>query len=98
MATTKKELIDRIAERTGEKQVSVKTVIQHFFKETIEELAKGNRLEFRDFGIFESHKRKARVGQNPRTMEKVQIPAKRVAKFRVGHAMKEKLNGKAKEQ
>ena len=46
--TSKKDLINRIAESTGTKQVAVKAVIQQFFDEVIAELAKGNRLEFRD--------------------------------------------------
>jgi nucleoid DNA-binding protein len=54
MATTKKDLIDRIADSTGTQQVLVKRVIQQFFGEIIAELAKGNRLEFRDFGVFET--------------------------------------------
>ena len=61
MATiTKKELIDRIAESTGDKRVLVKRVIQRFLDEIIEELGKANRLEFRDFGVFETKIRKAR--------------------------------------
>ncbi|GAG13561.1 unnamed protein product, partial [marine sediment metagenome] len=51
---TKKELIDRIAEQEGCKRVVAKRVIQGFLDSIIGELAKGNRLEFRDFGVFES--------------------------------------------
>ena len=61
MATvTKKELAYRIAETTGQKKVVVKRVIQQFITEIIEELAAGNRLEFREFGVFEIKKRAAR--------------------------------------
>jgi len=55
MATiTKKELIDRIAERTQAKRVTVKCIIQAFLDEVTRELCENNRLEFRDFGVFES--------------------------------------------
>ena len=54
MATvTKKDLIDRIAEKEGCKRVLVKRLIQDFLDSIIDELGKGNRLEFRDFGVFE---------------------------------------------
>lgn len=92
MATiTKKELIDRIAEKTSNKRVVVKRIIQTFLDEIIEELGQGNRLEFRDFGVFESKYRAARVAQNPKTLERVSVPSKRTVKFKVGRLMKLKL-------
>jgi len=94
MATrTKKEIIDRIAERTQNKPITVKTIVQQFLDEITTELSKNNRLEFRDFGVFEVKKRAARISQNPKTLEKVQVPPKRAVKFKMGHIMKQKLNG-----
>ncbi len=99
MATiTKKELIDRITENTQAKRLLVKVTIQNFLDELISELGKGNRLEFRDFGVFEVKERAARVAQNPKTLEKVQVPAKRKVKFKMGRIMREKLNTKGAEQ
>lgn len=91
-ATTKKDLIDRIAERTGVKQVLVKAVVQLALDEIISELAKGNRLEFRDFGVFDTKTTPARTAQNPKTLEKVDVPAKRRVVFKPGRLMKHKLN------
>jgi integration host factor subunit beta len=88
---TKKELIDRISEVTGTKRVLVKKIIQRFLDEIVDELGSGNRLEFRDFGVFESRVRAARKAQNPKTMEKVMVPSKRTVKFKVGRLMKERL-------
>ncbi|HEY0007760.1 MAG TPA: HU family DNA-binding protein [Tepidisphaeraceae bacterium] len=88
---TKKELIDRIAESVADRRVQVKRVVQEFLDEIIEELAKGNRLEFRDFGVFECKVRKARKAQNPKTLEPVAVPEKRTVKFKVGRLMKQKL-------
>ncbi len=88
---TKKELIDRIAETTQAKRVVVKRIIQSFLDEVIAELAKDNRLEFRDFGVFETRTRAARVAQNPKTLERVQVPEKRTVKFKMGRLMKQKL-------
>jgi nucleoid DNA-binding protein len=92
MATvTKKELIDRIAERTQAKRVTVKEIIQVFLNEIVNELSEDNRLEFRDFGVFETKTRVARTAQNPKTMEKVKVPAKRTVKFKMGRLMKENM-------
>ncbi len=92
MATiTKKELIDRIAEETKERRVQVKLIVRQFLDEVISELGRGNRLEFRDFGVFETKLRKARKAQNPKTLEPVEVPEKRTVKFKVGRLMKQKL-------
>src|SRR5258707_10024430 len=93
MATiTKKELIDRIAETTGHRRVQVKKVVQQFLDEIVNELGRGNRLEFRDFGVFETKLRKARKAQNPKTLAPVAVPEKRTVKFKVGRLMKQRLS------
>ncbi len=93
MATvTKKELIDQIAEATGEKRVVVKKIVQSFLDQVIVELGKGNRLEFRDFGVFEVKQRQGRLAQNPKTLAPVPVPPKRTVKFKVGRLMKEVLS------
>lgn len=92
---TKRELVQRIAEKTGVQQVSAKEVIQSFLDEIITELAKGNRLEFRDFGVFEPKSKAQRVARNPRTGAKVQVPEKTTVKFKVGRLMKKRIQGDA---
>jgi integration host factor subunit beta len=92
MATiTKKELIDRIADLSKQRRVQVKRIVQTFLDEVIAELGRGNRLEFRDFGVFETKIRRARRAQNPKTLEPVSVPEKRTVKFKVGRLMKQKL-------
>ena len=88
---TKKELIDRIAKSTQAKQTLVKAIIQNFLDEVISELAKDDRLEFRDFGVFEPRDCAPRNAQNPKTLERIEVPAKRVVKFKMGRLMKEKI-------
>jgi integration host factor subunit beta len=88
---TKRELVQRIAEKTGVQQISAKEVIQSFLDEIIAELAKGNRLEFRDFGVFEPKCKAHRVARNPRTGEQVEVPEKTTVKFKVGRLMKKKI-------
>jgi integration host factor subunit beta len=91
VTVTKKDLVNRIAERTGETKVVTKNIIQMFLDEIIAELGAGNRLEFRDFGVFEVRPRRARRAQNPRTLEKVSVPPKKVVKFKVGRIMRERV-------
>ena len=92
MATvSKKEIVDKIADHTQVKQVVVKKIVQNFLDEIVNELGKGNRLEFRGFGVFEVKTRSPRIAQNPKTLEKVQVGAKRTVKFRMGKLVKQKL-------
>jgi len=73
--------------------IDLKEVIQQFLDEITAELAQGNRLEFRDFGVFEPRSHPARIAQNPKTLEQVLVPAKRSVKFKMGRLMRERLNG-----
>jgi integration host factor subunit beta len=86
---TKKELVHRIAEELDQTKVVVRGVIQKFLDEIVEELARGNRLEFREFGVFEVRERSQRRAQNPRTLSKVVVPPRRVVRFKVGRAMRD---------
>ena len=61
------------------------------FDEIVKEVCAGNRLEFRDFGVFEVVVRKPRTGRNPRTGQKVAVPPKTVVTFKMGKVMKEKV-------
>jgi len=88
---TKKELVDRIADQTSTKRVAVKRIVQGLLDEIINELGRGNRLEFRDFGVFETKDRAARIAQNPKTLQRVHVPPKRTVKFKMGRLMKVKL-------
>ena len=93
MATiTKRELVDHIADATNQKRVVVKRVIQTFLNCIVIELGKGNRLEFRDFGVFEVKQRRARIAQNPKTLEPVEVPSRNTVKFKVGRVMRETLS------
>jgi len=92
--TTKKDLIDQIAAQTNQKRTVVKKTVHAFLKAVIRELGDGNRLEFRDFGVFEVRERAPRVAQNPKTLERVTVPPRRTVKFKVGRLMKMTLDGR----
>ena len=86
--TTKRELIERIAATSNLSRADVKRTVQAFLDSVIDELAQGNRLEFRDFGVFEIRERAARVAQNPKTLEPIDVPPRKTVKFKSGRLMK----------
>ncbi len=88
---TKRDLVQRISENTKVQQQKAKEVIQGFLDEIIAELADGNRLEFRDFGVFEPKSKAPRTARNPRTGDRIQVPEKVTVKFKAGRLMKEKM-------
>ena len=92
MTTTKKDLINRIAESNGCTHQLVKAVVQEFLEEVTAELARGNRIEFRDFGVFETRVSQPRMAQNPKTLERFEVPAKARTVFKPGKLMREGLN------
>lgn len=85
---TKKEIIMKIADETGLKQVEVKEVVQRTFDIIIESLRANDKVELRNFGIFKVKTRKGRMGRNPRTGDGVAIPDKKVVSFKSGMKMK----------
>ena len=88
---SKREIAERVARKAKQTQLVAKRIIQLFLDELVEELARGNKLEFRDFGVFDVVQRKRRVGRNPRTGERVAVPAKRVVSFKMGRLMRERV-------
>lgn len=89
---TKKDVIDRVADLTKLKRNDVRDITHALLELMISELGAGNRLEFRDFGVFEIKARKARRAQNPRTLEPVKVPPKHTVKFKPGRIMREHLD------
>jgi nucleoid DNA-binding protein len=87
---TKRELVVQISKETGIIQEDVYTVIQKALDHITESLSAGDTIEFRDFGVFDTCIRRPRVGRNPnRPQDVVQIPARRVVRFRPGKRMRE---------
>jgi len=91
MATiTKKELVNKIAQKYNLHPNDVRNVLQSFLDDMTESLAHGDRCEFRDFGIFEIVTRKQKIGRNPKNASvAIVIPARRAVKFTPGKKMKE---------
>ncbi len=87
---TKRDLVVRISEETGLVQQTVLDVVQKTLDYIAEAVAKGTKVELRNFGVFEVKIRKARVGRNPNSPEAdVRIPPRAVVKFKPGKEMRE---------
>jgi len=82
----------RISRQTGMAQQDVLVVLQKTLDYIIETLAKGENIEFRNFGVFTIQVRKARIGRNPKKISQiVTIPSRKVVKFKMGRIMKARV-------
>jgi nucleoid DNA-binding protein len=89
MTLTKRDLVIRISEETGLIQAQVFDVVQKTLDQISEALAKSDKVELRNFGVFDVKIRKARVGRNPnKPATDVPIPARATVKFKAGKEMK----------
>ena len=89
MTLTKRDLVLRICEDTGLVQQHVLDIVQRTFDHIVMALAQGEKVELRNFGIFEVRVRKARLGRNPASPDvKVPIPERCAVKFKAGREMR----------
>jgi len=88
---TKAEFVDKLAAKSGMTKKDAASVVDAFLEVVSEALAKGEDVQFTGFGKFYVQKREAREGRNPRTKEKMVIPASAVPKFSAGAALKNKV-------
>src|SRR6266566_651958 len=89
MTLTKRDLVIRISEDTDLVQQQVLDIVQKTLDYIAEALAKGDKVELRNFGVFEDKVRKARIGRNPNAPgTDVPIPERSVVKFKPGKEMR----------
>ncbi|MDI6703649.1 MAG: HU family DNA-binding protein [bacterium] len=88
---TKRDLVVGVATEMGLTQSVVKRVIESTLQEIVDSLCRGEKVELRDFGVFKVKKRKERIARNPKTGEEVPIKARRVAYFKPGKLLKDKI-------
>ncbi len=86
---TKKEIVRMISEEMGLTQLQTKDIVQRTLDEITRTLVAEGRIELRNFGVFEIKRHAPRKARNPRTGEKVDIPAKNVVTFKPGKEMEE---------
>lgn len=95
MPMTKSELISRLAARypqlvAKDAELAVKVILDAMAKS----LSEGQRIEIRGFGSFDLNYRPPRMGRNPKSGEKVQVPEKYVPHFKAGKEMRERVDRK----
>ncbi|HVJ80617.1 MAG TPA: HU family DNA-binding protein [Planctomycetia bacterium] len=88
---TKKEIVKTISEQLQLTQLKTKEIVQKTFEAIVDTLVEEGRIELRNFGVFEVKQRAARKARNPRTGEKVDVPAKYVVTFKPGKEMEERV-------
>ena len=79
---TKKDIVLKITDQTGIKQVDVKTIVQATLNVIVDSLTRNEKVELRNFGVFKIKERRARFGRNPRTGEKVFVDEHYVPTFK----------------
>jgi len=91
VTVTKKDLVSAVGERCRCQQSTARDAVQVFLDQVIEELGRGNRIELREFGVFETRTRGAHKARNPKTKASVNVPARASVKFKAGRLMKERV-------
>ncbi len=91
---TKKEIIETLAEKLKKPKTEIKKVLEGCFDLMIKELGKGKSVQIVGLGNFKVKKRASRVGRNPRTGEKLVLPATKTPHFTAGKALKDAVKKK----
>jgi integration host factor subunit beta len=89
---TKAELVEEVARSTQLTKKHAEIIVNTVFDSIVSSLKDGEKIELRGFGSFRIRHRNARVGRNPKTGAKVQVPAKRIPYFKPGKELREMLN------
>ena len=89
---TKADLVEEVARVTELTRKDSEVIVDTLFESVIKALKTGDKLEVRGFGSFRVRQRNARVGRNPKTGEKVEVPAKRVPYFKPSKELKDLIN------
>jgi DNA-binding protein HU-beta len=90
-AVSTSQLVDEVAQRTGMTKADAKRAVSAIFDAMTERLAAGDRIQLSGFGSFEIRNRAERQGTNPRTREKVTIPASKAVGFRAASSLKSRV-------
>ncbi len=89
---TKADLIEEVLRVTELPRKESETIVETIFESIIEALQKGEKIEIRGFGSFRTRQRRGRVGRNPKTGAKVEVPAKKIPFFKPSKELKDFVN------
>src|SRR5689334_2391956 len=88
---TKSHLIEKISGVLEITRKEAAAIVEHIFNSMVRALDRGDKVEIRGFGIFRTRQRRARIGHNPKTGVKVEVPAKRIAAFKASNDLRQLL-------
>ena len=89
---TKAELVEEVARVSELTKKHSEVIVNAVFESIVEALRKDDKIELRGFGSFRIRQRRSRQGRNPKTGDKVDVPAKRIPYFKPGKELKELIN------
>ncbi|HEY2932029.1 MAG TPA: integration host factor subunit beta [Acidobacteriota bacterium] len=89
---TKAELVEEVAKNSQLTKKDAEVIVQTVLDSIIDSLKEGRKVELRGFGSFRLRQRSGRTGRNPKTGEKVKVPAKRIPYFKPGKELKDLIN------
>ena len=90
---TKAELVEQVADTTELTKKHAELIVNTVFESIVQSLQNGEKIELRGFGSFRIRQRGARIGRNPKTGARVDVPPKKIPYFKPGKDLKKLLNG-----
>ena len=92
---TKADLIDEISRLAEVTRKDSEVIVETIFDSIVRSLRAGDKIEIRGFGSFRTRQRKPRIGRNPKTGDRVEVPAKKIPLFKPSKELKDLVNGEA---
>jgi len=89
---TKAELIDEVSRVVEMTRKDSEVIVEAIFDSVVKALHSGDKIEIRGFGSFRTRRRQPRVGRNPKTGARVEVPAKRIPYFKPSKELKDLVN------
>jgi len=93
MGMTKADLIEEVSKVTEMTRKDSEVIVEAIFDSVVRSLREGDKIEIRGFGSFRTRQRQPRVGRNPKTGTRVEVPAKRIPYFKPSKELKDLVNG-----
>jgi integration host factor subunit beta len=90
---TKADLIDDVSRAVEMSRKDSEVIVETIFESIVKSLRTGDKIEIRGFGSFRTRQRKARIGRNPKTGARVDVPAKKIPFFKPSKELKDLVNG-----
>ena len=95
---TKAELVEKVANQINLTKKQTEVVVNTVFSSITDSLAEGKKVELRGFGSFRIRQRNARVGRNPKSGQRVDVPSKKVPFFKAGKELRELVDEREAEE